>query len=282
MSEYFLSYSRADQAMALRFADDLIAAGVKVWVDQYDIAPSEHWDRTVEAALRACDGVVLVLSPHSAASPNVADEVSVAIDAKKHMIPVLIEACVVPLRLTRVQFIDATQDYEAALRRCLAAIKGGAPAAPRGLAAVAAASAIDPAAMALAEDRLAAFVGPIAGELVRRAAVRAQALDDFHDDLASRLPDDAARRRFLRSLGAPAPAPPPPTPPPAPAAPAPVSAEAIAALTKALGRHMGPIAAALVSREKAAAQSPDDLRQRLAARVPEHERADFLKETRFL
>jgi hypothetical protein len=45
---------------------------------------------------------------------------------------------------------------------------------------------------------------------------------------------------------------------------------------------MGPIAAALVSREKAGAQSPDDLRQRLAARVPEHERADFLKETRFL
>ena len=280
MTDYFLSYSRADQQVALRFADDLIAAGVRVWVDQYDIAPSQHWDRTVEAALRACDGVVLMLSPHSVASPNVADEVSVAIDAKKHLIPVLIEACVLPLRLTRMQFIDATRDYDAALRRCLAAIKGGAPAAPpRGLAAAAAAYTPDPAALEIAHTAMAALVGPIADELVRRAATRADSLAEFHADLASRLPDEAARQRFLASLagGAPEPA---PAPPPAVAA---ISSEAITTLTQALARHIGPIAAALVSREKAAAQSADDLRERLAARVPAgKERAAFLHETRAL
>src|SRR5580692_7218545 len=125
MTTYFLSYARADGPAATRFADDLIARGVKVWVDQYDIRPSEHWDRAVEAAVRGCDGVIVVLSPRSVASPNVADEVSVALDAGKRVIPILIETCTPPLRMTRMQFIDAREDYDAALRRCADAIAEG-------------------------------------------------------------------------------------------------------------------------------------------------------------
>ena len=49
MKTYFLSYARADERTALRFADDLIAGGVSVWVDQYDIRPSQHWGRAVAA-----------------------------------------------------------------------------------------------------------------------------------------------------------------------------------------------------------------------------------------
>src|SRR5215469_6304069 len=124
MKTYFLSYARADEAIALKFADDLIAAGVQVWVDQYDIRPSQHWDRAVEAAVRSCEGMTVVLSPRSAASAAVADEVSVAIDMKKELIPILIEPCVLPLRMTRMHFIDAARDYDSALRRCLAAILG--------------------------------------------------------------------------------------------------------------------------------------------------------------
>src|SRR5580692_8514233 len=155
MTTYFLSYARADGPAATRFADDLIARGVKVWVDQYDIRPSEHWDRAVEAAVRGCDGVIVVLSPRSAASPNVADEVSVALDAGKRVIPILIEACTPPLRLTRMQFIDARHDYAGALKRCLAAIAGEtAPAAPP------TAVSFAPALLAEAERRLTQYVGP--------------------------------------------------------------------------------------------------------------------------
>lgn len=42
MKRYFLSYARADGQFALRLAEDLRAAGVDVWVDQFDNLPSQR------------------------------------------------------------------------------------------------------------------------------------------------------------------------------------------------------------------------------------------------
>ena len=75
---YFLSYSRSDERFALRFAKDLRSRGVAMWVDQLDIRPSEHWDRAIEKAVRDCRGLVVIVSPRSVASDNVADEISYA------------------------------------------------------------------------------------------------------------------------------------------------------------------------------------------------------------
>src|ERR1700716_1636767 len=117
MTRYFISYARMDQAVALRFAQDLKAAGVDVWVDQLDIPIGQNWDRSVEAAVRDCKGFVVILSPRSAASENVADEVACALEGNKHIIPILYEKCTIPMRLARLQFIDATSDYDGALAR---------------------------------------------------------------------------------------------------------------------------------------------------------------------
>jgi TIR domain len=37
----FLSYARADNEFALKLAQDLRAAGVSLWVDQFDIEPGQ-------------------------------------------------------------------------------------------------------------------------------------------------------------------------------------------------------------------------------------------------
>ena len=267
MTGYFLSYARAD-ALALRIAGDLIAAGVKVWVDQYDIQPSEHWDRAVEAAVRGCDGLIVVLSPHSAASPNVADEVSVALDAGKRVIPILIEACTPPLRLTRMQFIDARHDYAGALKRCLAAIAGEtAPAA------LPARASFAPELLAEAERRLTHYLGPIAGVLVREAAVRASGEADLYVRLAEGIAGPADRAAFLAGVAADA---------------APTAVDEFAdplfdpdldAITTALMRHIGPIAPQLIRRERPLASNRDDLCQRLGLRISsESDRAAFLAE----
>src|SRR5438445_13838214 len=133
---YFLSYSRADERFALRLAKDLRAHGVAMWVDQLDIRPSEHWDRAIERAVSASRGLVVILSPRSVASDNVADEISFAIDSGKSVLPVMIEKCVLPLRITRMHLIDATGIYDKALNQCLAELlrvsdpSRGKPAAP--------------------------------------------------------------------------------------------------------------------------------------------------------
>ena len=129
MTTYFLSYARADQEVALRFARDLISVGFSVWVDQFDIRPSQHWDRAVETAVRGCEAMIVILSPASAASPNVADEVTVAIDGGKRIVPILVQPCSLPLRMSRMQFIDATAGYARALEHCVRALSQDEPAA---------------------------------------------------------------------------------------------------------------------------------------------------------
>ena len=278
MTTYFLSYARADAEFALRFANDLIASGVSVWVDQYDIRPSEHWDRAVEAAVRNCQGMVVILSPRSVASANVADEVSVAIEAGKQVIPILMEACTLPLRMTRMHYIDAVASYEGALRRCLKVMHGPAQAGPG---ADPPDARLAPEVLETAQRRLVQIMGPIAGVLVRNAATSATSEVELYRELARSIPGQPERERFLAGTpqlaadeGAAEPA------PAAAAAPAcGMSPDELDLVTRALTRQLGPIARQLVLRETPAAASRQDLCKRLAARITAAEdRAAFFRD----
>jgi hypothetical protein len=122
----FVSYSRADSQFAVKLASDLRANGASIWLDQLDIAPGARWDSAIEDALRRSACVIVLLSPTAAASQNVLDEVSFALDEGKTIVPVLVEACSVPMRLRRLQHVDFTPGYEAALGRLLVTL-GVAP-----------------------------------------------------------------------------------------------------------------------------------------------------------
>ena len=212
--EYFLSYSRADEDFALRLADDLIAAGVSVWVDQYDIRASQHWDSEIEAAVRRCGGMLVILSPRSVQSANVADEVACALEAGKCVIPFLIEKCTMPLRMTRLQLIDATTDYDRALRKCLDEIARASctwQPAPRAETPYSAPDPVPPAAttavaagMTLSSDEsarlceeLARFLGPIAPHVIRQEAISAPSIGQLRARLAQLIPTEAERKQFL-------------------------------------------------------------------------------------
>lgn len=280
MTRYFLSYSRSDEVVALRLADDLIAAGVPLWVDQYDIRPSQHWDRAVEDAVRDSAGMIVVLSPHSAASPNVADEVSVAIELKKSVIPLMITPCTMPLRMTRMQYIDATTDYARALRKCLAEIaRYGKPGATAAAAVVAEPMPqLDAAVIELARHRLTARMGPIAAMLVKAAAATARSEAELYQALASKLPTETERAAFLSDVPAPGPASVPTAPPVPASTPVAWPPERIAAITAALTRSLGPIAPRLVAREQRVAGSTADLCRQLALLIPtDRERAAFVR-----
>jgi hypothetical protein len=115
----FVSYSRADSPFAVKLASDLRANGASVWLDQLDIAPGARWDNAIEDALRRSARVIVVLSPTSVGSQNVLDEVSFALDEGKTIVPVLVEACAIPMRLRRLQYVDFTPGYDTALGRLL-------------------------------------------------------------------------------------------------------------------------------------------------------------------
>lgn len=110
-SSAFISYSREDSDFALRLAQDMKAAGAKIWLDQIDIHPGVPWDNAIEDALMEAPQMLLILSPSSARSDNVRNEISFALEAGKIIIPVLYMDCTVPLRLQRTQRIDFRADY---------------------------------------------------------------------------------------------------------------------------------------------------------------------------
>jgi hypothetical protein len=109
--QIFFSYSRSDSPFALTLAKDLREAGADIWIDQLDIPAGTHWDAAVEKALNSAAYVLVILSPASTASTNVMDEVSFALESGKKIIPVLLEDCLAPFRLRRLQRIDFTSDY---------------------------------------------------------------------------------------------------------------------------------------------------------------------------
>src|SRR5690349_18442157 len=115
----FVSYSRDDEAFVKRLVADLRAAGVDIWLDQYDISPGQRWDMAIERALDAATHVLFVMSKSSVQSENVRDELDTAIDAGKTIVPILIEDCKPPLRVRRMQYTDFRKDYDKALAELL-------------------------------------------------------------------------------------------------------------------------------------------------------------------
>jgi formylglycine-generating enzyme required for sulfatase activity len=105
----FISYSRGNSVFVVRLAKDLKAAGYDVWLDQLDIPKGARWDDEIEAAVEKSSTFMIVLAPESIESQNVKDELSYAIDAGKHILPVVIKPCKIPLRLRRFQYVDFTE-----------------------------------------------------------------------------------------------------------------------------------------------------------------------------
>ena len=115
----FFSYSRDDSEFALRLAEDLKAAGANVWLDQLDIAPGQRWARAVQDALNNCHRLLVILSPSSVNSANVADEFAFALEENKTVIPVLYRECKVPFQLRPFQYVDLRTDYARGLKTLL-------------------------------------------------------------------------------------------------------------------------------------------------------------------
>jgi hypothetical protein len=269
MPQYFLSYARADSPFALRLTGDLRASGVDVWLDQNDIKPSTRWDRAIEAALRDCAAVVVVLSPRSVASENVLDEVGFAIDSGKSVIPILIEPCDIPIRLSRLQRVDFTGDYRTALERCRVVLGG-----------------IDPELVQRAEAELTAYLGPLAAKLVEVDVMQSRDAAELYQKLGTHILNPVKRAAFLKNAPAEDRVRRPTAPGTQPVAAAPAAAftpQLLDAVTLELTKILGPIAAHLVRQAARQAADAEELYDRAANHVSDvKERTALLKRLRGL
>ncbi len=130
----FISYSRKNADIAEQLYKDLSAAGVRPWLDQYDIPPGATWDDEIQRGLNAVSHVLVLVSQPSVDSKIVHAEWNYALNLGKTVIPVILEKLPtekIPLRLHGPNWVMiAGADYDAALARLVAVLPVTAPANP--------------------------------------------------------------------------------------------------------------------------------------------------------
>lgn len=119
---FFISYSSVDgRALALRLADELAAGppAIPVWLDKRHLRPGESWDDQLVEAIRACKGLIFLMTADSVSpGSGCKDEWVRALRYKKPVIPLLAaHDAELPYRLGSREYIDATGSFETALAR---------------------------------------------------------------------------------------------------------------------------------------------------------------------
>ncbi len=169
----FISYARAQESLARRLYNNLSAAGVRAWMDRYDIPPGAVWDDAIQQGLEACSHVIVLVSQAAINSRSVHAEWNYADARSKTLLPLICEPLEyqqIPFRLHTAHWIRLTDaDYDAVIANLLQVLPLSA--APNPLAAPDAdipsvpSSDADPAAAAAAWKRgnVAFHAGDLAG-----------------------------------------------------------------------------------------------------------------------
>jgi WD40 repeat protein len=119
----FISYSRVDRAFVKRLAAALEAAGRDPWVDLEDIPPSVDWNERIRRAILEKDAVVFVLTESSASSRRCREEVDLAVEAGKRIVPIRLDSVPsdhVPDEIKKRNYFEFDQsDFEGSVARLI-------------------------------------------------------------------------------------------------------------------------------------------------------------------
>jgi hypothetical protein len=104
----FISHSQFDIDFVDRLIYKLEERGFDAWSTHPDTDGGSAWRVSTSQAMRQCQAVIVVLSPHFAASQNAAKELSIADQYKRPIIP---------LKTTHSGFSQAVDQVVQTLRR---------------------------------------------------------------------------------------------------------------------------------------------------------------------
>src|SRR5450755_2497886 len=203
--DIFISYSQPDRDCAFELVARLEGQGIDCWIAPRDIAPSADWAAEIMDAISSARAMILVFSASSNQSPQVRREVERAVHKQLDILPFRIED-VLPSKsleffLSSQHWMDAfPAPREPHYQRLCSYLKtqlGGVPPvnpdpglrlgsstaggeiALRHGAAAAGAHGVSAADLRHVEAELAGYIGPLARHLVKRAALRANDLEEL-------------------------------------------------------------------------------------------------------
>ncbi|OPL17796.1 MAG: hypothetical protein AVO35_07920 [Candidatus Aegiribacteria sp. MLS_C] len=92
MEDYiFVSHSSSDDRKVRRLVEFLEDSGFRCWVSYRDIPPGADWAETIYDAIAGSSGMVLVFSGHANDSRQIRNELDIATNLKKTIIPIKLE-----------------------------------------------------------------------------------------------------------------------------------------------------------------------------------------------
>jgi hypothetical protein len=139
--DVFLSHNSADKPAVESIAQQLLATGIRPWLDSWNLVPGDPWQEGLEEALDTCATCAVFLGP-SGIGPWHNEELRVALDRRARarsrsfrVIPVLLpgadpaDPATLPRFLGRMTWVDfrGSLDDAEALRRLVAGIHGVVP-----------------------------------------------------------------------------------------------------------------------------------------------------------
>lgn len=107
----FISHISEDRSAAMSIVSELEEAGFRCWIAPRDMQPGRPFDDEIEAAIDGCAAMILIFSEMCNNSEYIRRELTVAGDARKHIIPIRIENTKpkrgLRMRLADLHWIDA-------------------------------------------------------------------------------------------------------------------------------------------------------------------------------
>ena len=126
LAKVFLCHSSGDKTVVRQLYRRLENDGIDPWLDEERILPGQEWETEIRKAVRACDMVVVCLSPTSISKEGfIQKEIRYALDVADEkpegtvfIIPAKLKECNVPERLRRWQWVNLFEDrgYERLLK----------------------------------------------------------------------------------------------------------------------------------------------------------------------
>jgi len=110
----FLCHAKQDKQRVRKLYRHLLENGIETWLDEENILPGQDWDLEIKKAIRGCHIVAICLSKASVTKTGyVQKEIRFALDfadeqpdGSIYIIPVKLEECEVPPRLTRWHWVE--------------------------------------------------------------------------------------------------------------------------------------------------------------------------------
>jgi hypothetical protein len=134
MGHIYISYSRQDRDSVHQYVERLRAEGYTVWIDDQNIPTGTEWWSQIQLAIAEADAYIMFLSLASVESQWIRTELNSALSNNKPVIPVLLEHLplqFLPQQIANLQYVDATQDMESALRQIVLALEATITSTPR-------------------------------------------------------------------------------------------------------------------------------------------------------